>query len=190
MALLRSIADPSDTGPIDLHRSTLLPVLHALSPIFLSLYHYRLSTDVYLRIIVYPTFLLPEFLSLMRAREPRALVIIAWWSAFMGFPPNMWWPKGTVQRVLQAVSNIAMRSNSKMLMEAVEGACRITRVMEREGREAAARSIFEGWEGVYWDMGGKGNTPVAGQVFETVEESGWDVGLEESGWDVGLEGFG
>ncbi|KAF2659685.1 hypothetical protein K491DRAFT_689032 [Lophiostoma macrostomum CBS 122681] len=180
MALLASIADPSDTGPIDLHRSTLLPVVHALSPIFLSLYHYHLSQDVYLRIIVYPTFLPPEFNALMRAREPRALVIVAWWATLMGFPPNMWWPKGTVQRVLQAVSNIVMRNYSRVVMDALEGACRVARVLEREGREAGARSIFEGWDGVYWDMGGRGEASGAagGQVFEDVEEGGCEAELE------------
>ncbi len=50
--MLRSLVEPEQNGIIDLHRSTLLPVIHALSPIFLSLYHFHLTPDLYVRIIV------------------------------------------------------------------------------------------------------------------------------------------
>lgn len=154
MELLRAIAEPSDTGPIDLHRSTLLPVLHALSPIFLSLYHYHLNEDASLRIIVFPTFLMPEFHALVKAKEPRALVIMGWWFAFIRLVPNNWWIKGFIPRLLQAVSNSVIRSNSKILMNAIEGAYRVVRLAESKGVEAAAKSIFDGWEGVHWEATG------------------------------------
>lgn len=153
MALLKTLVDPSETGPLDLHRPTLVPTLHALSPIFLSLYYYHLNPDLYVRIFVLPTFLTPEFFALVRSREPRALIIIGWWFAFVRLIPNMWLFEGIAPRVLQAVSNEIMRCNDKMLLDAMEGAYRIVSTYERVGREAAARSVFEGWDGVRWDEG-------------------------------------
>ena len=58
-----------------------------------------------------------------------------------------------VPRVLQAVSNEVMRCNDRMLMDTMEGAYRIAREGERRGREAAARCVFEGLEGVNWEEG-------------------------------------
>ncbi|KAF2734105.1 hypothetical protein EJ04DRAFT_494088 [Polyplosphaeria fusca] len=165
LALLRSLVDPpvptDPSAPMDLHRATLLPVIHALSPIFLSLYYFRLSPDVYVRIIVLPTFLTPEFLFLVRAREPRALVVMGWFFAFLRLIPDMFWLSSVGARVLQAVSNVVMRSGDKLLMDAVEGAYRIVRLVESRGREVAARSVFEGWEGVEWERGG-----MEGRVFQ------------------------
>ncbi|KAF2111525.1 hypothetical protein BDV96DRAFT_552010 [Lophiotrema nucula] len=166
LALLRSLVDPpppSPSAPIDMHRSTLLPVIHALSPIFLSLYYFHLTPDVYVRMIVFPTFLTPEFLALVRSREPRALVIIAWWFAFLRLIPNLWWLQGIIPRSLQAVSNNVMRSNNRTLMDAVDGAFRVVRLAEVRGKEVAAKSVFEGWEGVDWDRGG-----VEGRQFEEI----------------------
>lgn len=157
MALLRSLISQPTSGPLDLHRATLLPVIHALSPIFLSLYYYHLSPDVYVRIIVLPTFLTPEFLALVRLQEPRALVVMAWWFAFVVLIPNMWWVNNVVPRLLQAASNVVMRgecrsgAEKKMLMDAVEGAFVVVRLVEARGREVGARSVFEKWEGVDWE---------------------------------------
>ncbi|KAF2264805.1 hypothetical protein CC78DRAFT_568046 [Lojkania enalia] len=153
LALLRNIVGPPTTAgaPIDLHRATLLPALHALSPILLSLYHFHLSPDVYVRIIVFPSFLTPEYLYLVKIEEPRAMAIMAWFWAFLKLVPNMWYFEGLVKPVLQTISNIVMRSNNKILMDTVEGANRIVRLAEIWGAEVAARSVFEGWEGVDWE---------------------------------------
>lgn len=56
-------------------------------------------------------------------------------------------------RVLQAVSNEVMRCNDQMLMDAMEGAYRIAREVERRGREVAAWCVFGGGEGVNWGEG-------------------------------------
>ncbi|KAF2681539.1 hypothetical protein K458DRAFT_420698 [Lentithecium fluviatile CBS 122367] len=126
MALLKTLVDPPPSaGPIDLDSPILLPVLHALSPIFLSLYYYHLNPDLYVRIIVLPTFLTPQFLALLAAREPRALVIVGWWFAFVRLVPDLWWLEPSVGRVLQAVSNEVMRCNDKVLLDAMEGAYRV-----------------------------------------------------------------
>jgi hypothetical protein len=158
MALLLSLVHVQDTGPIDLHRATLLPVIHALSPIFLSLYHYHLTPDVYVRIVVLPTFLTSEFMSLIRNQEPRALVIMAWWFSFLSLLPNLWWVSGSIPRLLQAASNLVMRSevaaDKKMLMDAIDGAFKVVRMVGKRGAEFGARLIFEGWEGVNWEEGG------------------------------------
>lgn len=168
MALLHSlVADPQDAGPMDLHRPILIPVLHALSPIFLSLYYFRLTPDAHVRIFVLPTFLTPEFHGLVRAREPRALVLVAWYYALVMLVPQtaQWWCKEIVPRLMQAVSNAVMRTCDGLLMDAIEGAYRIVRVEMRTGKEEATKSIFEGWEGVNWEEG-----PRKGEEWRVDEE--------------------
>ncbi|PSN66070.1 hypothetical protein BS50DRAFT_574536 [Corynespora cassiicola Philippines] len=155
LTLLKSLVNPSSTGPIDLHRNALVPVLHALSPIFLSLYYYHLDNDFYTRVQVFPTFLMPEFLALVRNREPRALVIAAWWFSFMQLMPNAWWLEGIIPRVLQAISNEVMRCNDGSLMDSVAGAFKIAKTARTCGKEVGARVVFEGWDGVNWDDGPK-----------------------------------
>ncbi|KAF2004309.1 hypothetical protein P154DRAFT_459492, partial [Amniculicola lignicola CBS 123094] len=107
--LLQALVSPpkcSDAEGVDIHPPTLLPALHALSPLFRSLYHFGLSPDLYTRIFVYPTYLPPEFLQLVRMREARALVIISWWLAFVALVPQTttWWMAGLVPRVLECIS--------------------------------------------------------------------------------------
>lgn len=93
---------------------------------------------------------MPEFHALVRVKEPRALVIMGWWFAFLRLLPNIWWVKDVIPRVLQSCSNVVIRSNSKILMDAVEGAFKVVRLSDTGGKEAAAKSIFNGWKGVYW----------------------------------------
>lgn len=153
MALLKSLINEPGPGPLDLHRPTLLPAIHAFTPIFLSLYYHHLNPDFYVRVFVLPTFLTPEFFALVSRREPRALIIVGWWFAFVRLIPEVWTYSGIIPRVLQFISNEIMRSNDKMLMDAMEGAYRVVRLAERKGREEAARGCFEGWEGVNWEEG-------------------------------------
>lgn len=153
MALLKSMVEPEDSGPIDLHAPTLVPALHALSPIFLSLFYYRLNPDFYVRAFAMPTFLPHEFFALVARRESRALIIVGWWFAFVQLIPNRWWLRGIVPRVLHAISNEVMRCNDKMLMDAMEGAYRLVGEGEKSGRESAAKRVFDGWTGVYWEEG-------------------------------------
>ena len=155
LVLLQRLVDNTQTGPLDFHRPVLIPVLHALSPIFLSLYYYRLSPDVHVRIFVLPTFLTAEFLALVRNQEPRALVLLGWWFALLTLLPqtNKWFTSASIARLLQSVSNVIMRNCDRVLMDAMEGAYRIIAEEQRGGREAAARTIFEKWEGVIWEEG-------------------------------------
>lgn len=155
MQLLGSVVRGKDSGLFDWHRPTLLPVFHALSPIFLSLYYYHLNPDFYVRIICFTSFLMPDFLQLVRQREPRALVLVAWWFALAGLVPKGWW----VERVRNVVGSLgraikAQSSGDDGFVEGIfGGAQRIVDVFEREGREAAARSVFEAWAGVSWEEG-------------------------------------
>ncbi|KAF2439055.1 hypothetical protein P171DRAFT_490498 [Karstenula rhodostoma CBS 690.94] len=178
LALLHTLVDSCASGPLDLHRPILIPVLHALSPIFLSLYYYRLSPDIHVRIFVLPTFLTPEFLALARAREPRALVLVGWWFALLALLPstNKWFATDIIARVLQAVSNDVLRTGDAVLMDAMEGAYRMVKVEGLAGKEAAARTIFERWEGVYWEEG-----PGREEEWRREDECRVNGGVEEVG---------
>ncbi|KAF2873826.1 hypothetical protein BDV95DRAFT_627627 [Massariosphaeria phaeospora] len=182
LALLKSLVDPPDSEPIDIHCESLLPVLHAMSPIFLSLYYYHINPDAHVRITVIPTFLPQEFLTLLREREPRALVIISWWFAFVTLLPQNWYVVNVVPRILQATSNVVMRCNNKLYMDAMEGAYRVVTVTQQWGKEAGARSLFDGWDGVNWDDGPRKEEEHRNfEEFCDIVEEGT---LESITWDV------
>jgi hypothetical protein len=165
MAILQSILMPSNTGPMDFHGGTLKPVFHALSPIFLSLYYYHLNSDFYVRVFVFTSFLMPDFLQLVKDREPRALVLVAWWFALADLVPKGWWVGTKVGNVVRAIGRVirgrdsytvqinAQQNARRLAEEAFEGAERIVDQYDTVGREDAAKVIFECWHGVDWDQG-------------------------------------
>lgn len=153
MALLESIVQANKPGPVDWHRATLMPVFHVLSPIFLSLYYHHLNPDFYVRIYVFTSFLMPEFLQLVREREPRALVLLAWWFALAGLVPKGWWLGNRVRRVVGAIVQVVRSKDNDVAKVAIKGAEKIVETSEREGKEEAAKGLFEGWSGVCWDEG-------------------------------------
>jgi hypothetical protein len=153
LTLLETITHPPDTGPLDLNTNILVPVFHVLSPIFLSLYYYHLNPDFNVRIFVFTSFLMPEFLALVKAREPRALVLMAWFFALADLVPHGWWIGTRVRFVVKALGRAVRLRGDARIVEALEGAERVIEVSESEGIEKAAESIFERWEGVDWDEG-------------------------------------
>lgn len=154
MALLESIMHPPDNGPIDLHHNTLYPVFHALSPMFLSLYYHHLSPDFNVRGFAFPSFLMPDFLALVKARESRALVLVAWWFALVCLVPKGWWI-GACVGVVGALARTIRERGDAHIVEALEGAERTVNVLMAAGVDRAAESIFEEWDGVSWDDGPK-----------------------------------
>ncbi|KAH7371243.1 hypothetical protein BKA66DRAFT_188620 [Pyrenochaeta sp. MPI-SDFR-AT-0127] len=167
MALLKTLVNPASTGRIDLDRQTLTPVFHALSPIFLSLYYYHLNQDFYVRIFAFTSFLMPDFLQLVKQREPRALTLVAWWFALANLVPNGWWVGQCVRGVVGAIGGViraqevdggsdgcSSRGN-EIVIEAFERAERIVETFQTYSGEDAAMSIYEEWVGVSWDEGPK-----------------------------------
>ncbi|KAJ4315765.1 hypothetical protein N0V94_005784 [Neodidymelliopsis sp. IMI 364377] len=174
MDLLTSLSESeSGSGPIDMHGNTLYPVLHALSPIFLSLYYYHLNPDFFVRVFVFCSFLMPEFLQLVKLREPRALVLVAWWFALAGLSPRGWWVGKSVEGVVEAVGRIVAAKGDGVTRRAFEGVEKIIRVLEREGNEAAAKSVFEAWTGAEWEEG-----PRKAEDWEAGLLIDWSVGLD------------
>jgi hypothetical protein len=153
IAILQALSSSDTNAPLELHRSTLVPVFHALSPIFLSLYYYHLNPDFYVRVFVFTSFLMPEFIALIKAREPRALLLVAWWFALSDLVPKGWWVGNTVARVTEAMGRVIRRKGDLRTIEALEGPERLVRVFGWYGKEEAAKSVFEGWEGMDWDDG-------------------------------------
>jgi hypothetical protein len=152
-ALLASISDPAGPTSSGEHRDALIPVFHILGPIFLSLYYYHLDPDVFVRIRVFCSFLMPDFLRLVRLRESKSLVLIAWWYSLAGLAPMGWWLGGSVRRMVEAVGFVVREGEDELAKRAFEGSERIVQLFEVEGREAAARSVFENWPGVDWGEG-------------------------------------
>lgn len=174
MDLLTSISNAeSYLGPVDMHGNTLYPVLHAFSPIFLSLYYYHLNPDFFVRVFVFCSFLMPEFLRLVKDREPRALVLVAWWFALAGLAPRGWWVGRAVEKVVEAVGAIIMSGNDEVTRRAFEGVDKLIQILQREGSEAAARSVFQGWANVYWDDG-----PQRAKAWEESLLADWSIDLD------------
>ena len=174
MHLLISLSNAeSDSGFIDLHANTLYPVLHAMSPIFLSLYYYHLNPDFFVRVFVFCSFLLPEFLRLVRNREPRALVLIAWWFALAGMAPRGWWTGTPVEKVVEAVGRTIKERGDQVTQRAFEGVERLICVLKHQGSTAAAESIFDEWANVAWNEG-----PQKAEEWEAGLLAEWSTGLD------------
>jgi hypothetical protein len=152
-ALLSSLSDSDGSGSSNEHRDALVPVFHVLNPIFLSLYYYHLNPDVFVRIYAFCSFLMPDFIRLVKSREPRALVLIAWWYALAGLAPMGWWLGDSVRKVIEAVGRVVRQGDDELAKTAFEGSERIVQLFGVEGREAAAKSVFEGWPGIEWEDG-------------------------------------
>ncbi|KAJ4990111.1 GAL4 domain-containing protein [Stagonosporopsis vannaccii] len=179
MSLLASLSNAeSASGPFDLHANTLYPVLHAFSPIFLSLYYYHLNPDFFVRVFVFCSFLMPEFLLLVKTREPRALALVAWWFALAGLAPRGWWIGKAVERVVKAVGENVQSKGDAVTRGAFESVDRIVRVLHTEGREAAAQSVFEGWKDVHWNDG-----PEKAEEWEASLLTEWTV---DPDFDTGI----
>ncbi|KAI4954170.1 hypothetical protein J4E91_001880 [Alternaria rosae] len=164
MQLLQSVIRGKESGTLDWHRPTLLPVFHALSPIFLSLYYYRLDSDFYVRIFVWTSFLMPDYLQLLRDKEPRALVLFGWWLALANLAPKGWWTGKRVRKTIGALGRAIQAQpvgDGGFAGRVLNSALRIVDVMETEGREAAAKAVFDDWPGVLWEEG-----PVRAQAWE------------------------
>lgn len=181
-ALLESTLNPRDTsGPMDLHVNTLVPVFHVLSPIFLSLYYYHLSPDFNVRIFVFTSFLMPEYLALVKAREPRALVLMAWFFGLADLVPHGWWVGTRIGYVVKALGRAVRESGDEMTIRALEGAEKVNRVAREEGGERAAETVFDGWAGVDWHEG-----PVKAQEWELSLLGDLDLNLDDN---IDLEGL-
>ncbi|KAF4335644.1 sterol regulatory element-binding ECM22 [Fusarium beomiforme] len=73
-----------------------------------SLYMYLkqgFSPVMNLRIISWFTFLRHDFISLAHQRQPRALVILAYYAAFLKLIKSIWWLKGVGERSLNDLCN-------------------------------------------------------------------------------------
>ena len=143
----------AQTGPIDSHRATLIPVFHILSPIFVSLYYYHINPDYFVRCMAFSSFLMPEFLALYKAREPRALLLIGWWFSLTGLLPNGWWIGDRVRRFVQATGRILREHGDPCIIDAFKKVERVVSLRDSLGKEEAGRSVFDGWEGVNWEDG-------------------------------------
>ncbi|KAH8725933.1 hypothetical protein GQ44DRAFT_739402 [Phaeosphaeriaceae sp. PMI808] len=155
MSFLEKTANPPEEGPLDLDRKALLPVFYALSPIFLSLYYYHMNPDFNVRVSVMSSFLMPEFIALVKAREPRALVLVAWWYALTSLVTNGWWAGVRGESMIKAIGRLIKRHGNPHTLEAFEGVEKMIDVFQRLGINKAAESIFDDWEGVDWDEGPK-----------------------------------
>jgi hypothetical protein len=153
MALLENIIHPPETGPLDLDCNTLIPVLHVFSPVFLTLYYYHLNPDYNVRIFVFTSFLMPEFLALVKAREPRALVLMAWFFVMANLVPHGWWVNPCIGHVVKALGQAIRLRGDACTVKALEAAEKIYGVSQLYGQERAAEAVFEDWPGVEWDEG-------------------------------------
>jgi hypothetical protein len=183
MSLLEHIIHPPDSGPPDFDANALVPVFHVLSPIFLSLYYYHLNPDFNVRVFVFTSFLMPDFLALVKAREPRALTLIAWFSALGALVPTGWWIDTRMSDLVRALGRMIRQHGDVRIIEAFRGAEDVVEVLHGEGREKAAQNIFEGWDGVDWEEG-----PRKAQEWEANLLVGFvdDIGFKGLDLDVNI----
>lgn len=99
---------------------------------------------------------MPDYLQLMRDKEPRALVLFGWWLTLANLAPKGWWTGKRVRKTIGAMVRAiqAQPVGDGGFAERVLGSTlRIVDVVDREGKEAAAKVVFDDWPGVSWEEG-------------------------------------
>ncbi len=155
MDLLVALMASSKMGQFDLDRETLKPAVYAFSPIFSSLYHYHLNQDFYVRIFAFTTHLTSDFMQLVKTREPRAFALLSWRFSLATLVPQGWWAGGNLRKVITAIGSVVIEKGDAVSIRVYHKALNIWHLVDTQGREQAAKSIFEDWEGVNWDEGPK-----------------------------------
>ena len=74
---------------------------------------------------------------------------------------------------MEAVGIVVMKEGDEMTKKAFKSVDSVLNVLRRKGREAAARSIFDNWENVYWDDG-----PERAKTWEASLLTDWDIDLD------------
>ncbi|KAF5604918.1 sterol regulatory element-binding ECM22 [Fusarium subglutinans] len=97
VSMLNSI-EPSD--PDFLNVETYYETLQFLGSLYQNL-HDGFGPIMMLRIITWFTFVPRNFVQLARELRPRALIILAYYAAFLKFPSDVWWIKNVGNRSLR-----------------------------------------------------------------------------------------
>ena len=155
MSLLVTLLDRPRGGQFDYDGEALKPALHALSSIFTSLYYYHLNQDFYVRVFSFTTFLMPNFMLLVKNREPRAFALLSWRFALASLVPQGWWAGGNLRKVVVAIGTVVLAKGDVLAIRIYHKAMKILHILETRGREQAAMSVFDDWEGVNWADGPK-----------------------------------
>ena len=71
-------------------------------------------------VIGWPVFLLPEFTTALRARDPLSIVILAYYGAALHTLGDTWWLKGIGARLVRAVEHIMDAEMHHLMQWAVE----------------------------------------------------------------------
>ncbi|KIL88924.1 sterol regulatory element-binding protein ecm22 [Fusarium avenaceum] len=98
--LLSMISSIDPTDPDYLYAETYYETLQFLGSLYQNL-HDGFAPSMMLRIITWFTFVPRDFVQLSRELRPRALVILAYYAAFLKLPVDVWWLKNVGDRSLQ-----------------------------------------------------------------------------------------
>jgi len=102
-ALLYMISSIPESDPDFQETQTYYDTLKYLGALYQNLHDGGLGLTMILRIITWFTFIPHGFVELGRQRRPRALVIIAFYAAFLKLASPVWWVKGIGQRTLRDI---------------------------------------------------------------------------------------
>ena len=67
------------------------------------------------QLIGWPVFLLPDYLTALRDRDPMALVILAYYGAALHRATYIWWLRGLGARLVRAVSELVGHERQRLL---------------------------------------------------------------------------
>ncbi|KAG9250230.1 uncharacterized protein F5Z01DRAFT_419990 [Emericellopsis atlantica] len=101
--LLYMVSSIPESDPDFQETQTYYDTLKYLGALYQNLHDGGLGPIMVLRIITWFTFIPNGFVELGRQRRPRALVIIAFYAAFLKLANSVWWIKGIGQRTLRDV---------------------------------------------------------------------------------------
>lgn len=88
------------------HLKQYCETLDCLGILYASLEQNGISPDLYLRVLSWPSRLSPEFGSLCQERRPRAMIILAYYLAFVKLVKGLWWVEGLAEREIKIIASM------------------------------------------------------------------------------------
>jgi hypothetical protein len=93
------VCDP-EFGALESYCAT----LDAMAKLFASLREDGLTVPLFVRLVSWASWLNEEFVGYAKERRPRALVILAWYLAFLKLLKGCWWIEGMSDPEIEAIS--------------------------------------------------------------------------------------
>lgn len=124
----------ADSDPDTRDREVYTETLNKLGVLYRKL-EQGLTPSMYLQIVTWLTMIPPRFIEICREKRPRALIIVAYYAAFLKLVQGVWWLVGVGDRIIHdIVKELGVQWNVHLYMP--------IRARSAEGNIAIGRAIL------------------------------------------------